>query len=258
MHLGAISSTTETDADLIVETNFRLSCNLWRWCRDNEKRFIYASSAATYGDGEHGFKDDESIRALSHLRPLTAYGWSTHLFDRWLARRKAEGAHDAPTQIAGLKFFNVYGPNEYHKGNQRSVAEQIYPFARRREAFPLFKSYHPDYADGGQLRDFVWVGDCVKVMLWLLDNPTISGLFNVGSGKARSFADLAKAVYTAEGVEPMITFRDMPESMRDRYQYFTEANLDKLRHAGFALPMTSLEEGVKHYVHYLSSEDRYL
>ena len=195
-HMGAISSTTETDVDLIIDTNFRLSCALWNWCRDNKKRLIYASSAATYGDGKQGFRDDETIVGLAKYQPLNAYGWSKHLFDRWVAQQ-LHGGDTAPAQYAGLKFFNVYGPNEYHKGGQRSVAEQIYPFAKSGEAFPLFKSYHPDYADGGQLRDFVWVGDCVNVMLWLLDNSHIKGLFNVGSGKARSFADLAKRIWTS-------------------------------------------------------------
>ena len=256
-HMGAISSTTETDADLIIDSNFRLSCNLWVWCRDNGKPFIYASSAATYGDGSNGFVDAETPQALAKLRPLNAYGWSKHLFDRWLAARSETG-EKGPPQVAGLKFFNVYGPNEYHKEGMRSVAEQIYPFAKRGEAFPLFKSYNAAYADGGQLRDFVWVGDCVAVMLWLLDNPTVSGLFNVGSGKARSFADLAKAVCEAAGAKPMIAFRDMPENLRGKYQYFTEADLTKLRKAGFAAPTTSLEDGVKHYVRYLSGEDKYL
>lgn len=256
-HMGAISSTTETDADLIVDNNFRLSCNLWRWSRDNGKRLIYASSAATYGDGSNGFADDETSASLAKLRPLNPYGWSKHLFDRWLARRRDAG-DEAPPQVAGLKFFNVYGPNEYHKGTMRSVAEQIYPFAKRGEAFPLFKSYHPHYPDGGQLRDFVWVGDCVAVMLWLLDNPDVSGLFNVGSGKARSFADLAKAVYQAAGVTPMITFRDMPEEIRGRYQYYTEASLNKLRQAGFTTEMTRLEDGIKRYVDCLGAEDRYI
>ncbi len=257
VHMGAISSTTETDADLIVENNFRLSCALWNWCATNKKPFIYASSAATYGDGKNGFTDLETIDDLAKLQPLNAYGWSKHLFDRWVAQQKKAGV-TAPPQVAGLKFFNVYGPNEYHKGGQRSVAEQIYPFAKRGEAFPLFKSYNPAYPDGGQVRDFVWVGDCVNVMLWLLDHPQVSGLFNVGSGKARSFADLAKAVYDAAGHKPLITFRDMPESMRDKYQYFTEANLDKLRKAGYTAPTTSLEDGVKNYVQFLAAEDRYV
>lgn len=259
-HMGAISSTTEIDADLIIENNFRLSCALWTWCRDHGKRLIYASSAATYGDGTQSFKDDETPESLARLRPLNAYGWSKHLFDRWVANRihGAVAVAGSPPQVVGLKFFNVYGPNEYHKGGQRSVAEQIYPFAKRGEAFSLFKSYRPDYADGGQLRDFVWVGDCVAVMLWLLDHPQVGGLFNLGSGKARSFADLAKAVYEAVGVKPMIAFREMPPELRDRYQYFTEADMTKLRAAGFTQPMTSLEDGIRKYVEYLGAGDRYV
>jgi len=162
---------------------------------------------------------NESSEELGRLKPLNAYGWSKHLFDRWVAQRNAPN-EIKPPQVAGLKFFNVFGPNEYHKEGQRSVAEQIHPFAKRGEAFPLFKSYHPDYADGGQLRDFVWVGDCVKVMLWLLDNPHVNGLFNVGSGKARCFADLAAAVYTALGKKPLVTFRDMPENDASQISIF--------------------------------------
>jgi ADP-L-glycero-D-manno-heptose 6-epimerase len=155
-HMGAISTTTETDVDLIAENNFRLSCKLWNWCRDTRVPFIYASSAATYGDGSAGFKDVESVDGLAKLRPLNAYGWSKHLFDRWVAHKKP---HAGSFQCVGLKFFNVYGPNEYHKGGQRSVAHQIYPYTQRGEAFSLFMSHHPDYENGGQLRDFVWVGD---------------------------------------------------------------------------------------------------
>ncbi|MDD5585516.1 MAG: ADP-glyceromanno-heptose 6-epimerase [Alphaproteobacteria bacterium] len=257
-HMGAISATTERDADLIIENNFRLSRTLWHWCKDNDARFVYASSAATYGDGSAGFKDDESIEALAALRPLNPYGWSKHLFDRWVARQKGRGDR-GPTQTAGLKFFNVYGPNEYHKGSMRSVAEQVYPFAQRDEAFPLFKSHNPQYPDGGQLRDFVWVGDCVNVMLWLLDNPKVNGLFNLGTGKARSFDDLAKAVYAAAGKEPKIIYRDIPEELRARYQYFTEAEMNKLRAAGYTAPFTPLEEGVRQYVqNYLMLDDRYV
>jgi ADP-L-glycero-D-manno-heptose 6-epimerase len=208
-HMGAISTTTETDVDLVIETNFRLSRKLWLWCRDARVPFIYASSAATYGDGTAGFRDDESVEALAKLRPLNPYGWSKHLFDRWVARRKPQGGS---LQCAGLKFFNVYGPNEYHKSGQRSVAHQIYPFAQRGEAFALFKSHNPQYGDGGQLRDFVWVGDCVNVMLWLYDHPKVSGLFNLGTGKARSFADLAVAVYQAAGKAPLIIQPLLPAS----------------------------------------------
>ncbi len=254
-HLGAVSSTTETDADLIIDSNFRMSRWLFLWCEKNKVPFIYASSAATYGDGATGFKDDESIDALGKLRPLNAYGWSKNLFDRWVAQQKKRGL---PFQCAGLKFFNVYGPNEYHKGAMRSVAEQVYPYAARGEAFSLFKSHNPKYPDGGQLRDFVWVGDCVDVMLWLYEHPKVSGLFNLGSGKARSFADLAAAVYRAAGKEPKIQYRDMPPELRGKYQYFTEADMAKLRAAGYAAPFTALEDGVKLYVQkYLAAADKY-
>lgn len=257
-HMGAISATTEKDADAIAENNFRLSRHLWQWCKNNGARFVYASSAATYGDGGAGFKDEESIEGLAAYKPLNAYGWSKHLFDRWIAQAKGRG-DKGPPQCVGLKFFNVYGPNEYHKGGMRSVAHQIFPFARRGESFSLFKSHHPDYADGGQLRDFVWVGDCVDVMLWLLDRPKVNGLFNMGTGKARSFADMASAVYRALGKQPALTYRDMPENLRGKYQYFTQADMGKLRAAGYTAPFTSIEEGMRRYVQdYLVKDDPYI
>jgi len=256
-HMGAISTTTETDADLIIDTNFRLSRHLWNWCALYNKPFIYASSAATYGDGSAGFNDDESLEALDKLHQLNTYAWSKHLFDRWVARQK-QNNNKKPPQSVGLKFFNVYGPNEYHKGNQRSVAEQIFASTVRKEAFPLFKSYNADCPDGGQLRDFVWVGDLVKVMLWFLDHPHINGLFNVGTGKARSFIDLANAVYAAVGQKPNITYREMPPELKLKYQYFTEARMHKLVKSGYTSPFIGLEEGVNLYVkHYLSKEDKY-
>ena len=189
IHMGAISATTETDADLIIRTNFTLSWHLWEFCSLYGKRFIYASSAATYGDGSMGFDDDASLEHVNALRPLNAYGWSKALFDRKVAREVKEG-RPVPPQYAGLKFFNVYGPNEYHKGGQKSVVAHIFPQVKANETVKLFKSYHPDYRDGWQLRDFVWVGDCVDVVLWLLEHPEVSGLFNVGSGKARSLSVL--------------------------------------------------------------------
>ena len=210
-HMGAISTTTETDADLIAETNLCLSQRLYRWCAQAQTPFIYASSAATYGDGTQGFKDVEDVKSLAQFRPMNAYGWSKHLFDRWVARQ-AESGEDTPPQVAGLKFFNVYGPNEYHKGGQRSVAQQIYVNAAQGKPFQFFKSHRDDYANGGQLRDFIWVGDCVSVLLWLLDHPKVGGLFNLGTGKARSFKDLGEAVYHAAGIEPLIEYRDMPET----------------------------------------------
>ena len=257
-HLGAISSTTETDVDLIVHENFRLSSALWAWCARQGKRLIYASSAATYGDGSAGFDDESSPAALAKLRPLNPYGWSKHAFDRRVARLLVNAAA-APTQHVGLKFFNVYGPNEYHKGAQRSVAHQLYPRALAGEPARLFKSHNPAYPDGGQKRDFIWVGDCVSVMLWLLDHPAVNGLFNLGTGKARSFADLAKALYAAAGKEAHFAFVDTPVEIRDKYQYFTEARMERLRAAGYELPMTSLEDGIGRYVRdHLAAADPYL
>ena len=256
-HMGAISATTETDADKILANNFSLSLALWKWCAVNEVRFIYASSAATYGDGSHGFDDDASIEHLARLRPLNAYGWSKHLFDRRVARKLASGAK-RPPQWAGLKFFNVYGPNEYHKGTQQSVVAQVYPHAEKGAAYQLFKSHNPKYADGGQLRDFIWVGDVVDVMMWLLEHPTVNGLFNVGTGQARSFLDLANSVYRAVGREPQIKFRDTPVEIRDKYQYFTQADMGRLRQAGYAKPFTGLEGGVETYVkRFLATTDAF-
>lgn len=256
-HMGAISATTETDGDRIVSNNFRLSKDLFVWCAAMRKRLIYASSAATYGNGALGFDDREDLEHLSALRPLNLYGWSKNAFDRYVALTRQSGDR-FPAQCAGLKFFNVYGPNEYHKGGMRSVAHQIYPYAARGETFSLFKSHDPNYADGGQLRDFIWVGDVAYVMIWLYHHPRVNGLFNVGTGEARSFLDLASAVYRAAGREPMIAYRDMPTELQRQYQYFTEASMAKLRKAGYAAPFTSLENGVSQYVRdYLSYEDPY-
>ncbi|MQX36263.1 ADP-glyceromanno-heptose 6-epimerase [Roseospira navarrensis] len=247
VHMGAISATTETDVDRILVNNFRLSLDLWTWCTRNQTRFLYASSAATYGDGATGFDDDFSPEALARLRPLNPYGWSKHLFDRRV-RADIDAGRVTPPQWAGLKFFNVYGPNEYHKTGQMSVVAQVHPVARRGEPFPLFRSHRPDVPDGGQSRDFVWIEDVVDVVLWLLSSPKVSGLFNLGTGQARSFLDLASAVYRALGREPAIAWRDTPEAIRDKYQYFTQANMDRLRAAGYNQPFTSLEEGVGRYV----------
>lgn len=256
-HMGAISATTEKDGEEIVKNNFRLSADLFDWCAHYQKRLIYASSAATYGDGTTGFDDFEGEDQLKKLQPLNLYGWSKHAFDRRIAETKRL-RKTLPRQCAGLKFFNVYGPNEYHKGDMASVVSKLYPEILKGQAAKLFKSHHPDYEDGGQLRDFVWVGDCINVMLWLYDHPEVSGLFNVGSGNARSFKDLAEATFKAAGLEPNIEYFDMPEHLRGKYQYFTEANLDKLRSYGFNQNMTSLEEGIRQYVQdYLAQEDRY-
>lgn len=256
IHMGAISSTTEPDADKIIHNNFSLSRDLFRWCTDHERPLIYASSAATYGDGAQGFDDQDDIAGLSALRPLNAYGWSKALFDLFAAREAARGK--APPQWVGLKFFNVYGPNEAHKGSMKSVVAQIWPKAGQGETVQLFKSHRPDYVDGGQLRDFVYVGDVGRVIAWLLTQPRISGVFNLGSGQARSFKDLAEATFRAAGHTPSIDYVDMPEILRDKYQYFTQAEMGRLRQAGYPYPMTSLEDGVGDYVRrYLAQPDPY-
>ncbi|WP_449220797.1 ADP-glyceromanno-heptose 6-epimerase [Tistrella mobilis] len=258
VHMGAISSTEERDADVIVANNIRLTLDLVDWCARHGVRLIYASSAATYGDGALGFDDDGEAGALAGLQPLNAYGWSKHMVDRRITALRARGA-DLPPQWAGLKFFNVYGPNEYHKGGQRSVAHQVFCRIRDGGHARLFRSHRPDYPHGGQLRDFVWVGDCVAVVEWLLETPHANGLFNVGSGKARSFADLARAVYAAMNLTPQIEFVDMPEHLREKYQYFTEAKIDRLRAAGFTRPATELEDGIASYVRdYLLNADPYV
>jgi ADP-L-glycero-D-manno-heptose 6-epimerase len=252
LHMGAISETTATDADLVAATNLALPLRLWDWCAAAGVPFIYASSAATYGDGAQGFADEETPEALARLRPLNLYGWSKHAFDLRVAQMRQLG-RPAPPQWAGLKFFNVYGPREGHKGRMASVA--LHKFREVAAGGParLFASDREGIADGGQMRDFVHVEDCVRVMLWLLDNPGVSGLFNCGSGTARSFADLARAVFAALGQAPRIEFFPMPEDLRGRYQYFTEAPMAKLRQAGYPHAPTSLEDGVRAYVAWLQA-----
>ena len=256
VHMGAISSTTEPDVDLILRTNFSLSRDIWDWCALRDVRMIYASSAATYGDGETGFEDRDNPESLNALRPLNAYGYSKYLFDQYAVRQADRG--QAPRQWAGLKFFNVYGPNEGHKGGMKSVVAQIWPKVQAGETVSLFRSHNPNYPDGGQLRDFVFVGDVVNVILWLLEREDISGVFNAGSGQARSFADLARATFAAAGKAPSIAYIDMPEAIRDRYQYFTEASMDRIRALGYGGQSTPLEEGVRRYVQdFLSQPDPY-
>ena len=256
IHMGAISSTTETNVDLILATNFSLSRSLWNWAAENKKRFLYASSAATYGNGDTGFDDD--IKDLAKLRPMNAYGWSKHLFDEFVGIATAGAKDSVPPQWAGLKFFNVYGPNEYHKDEQRSVVAQIFPHAQHGRPVRLFHSHNPAYKDGEQLRDFIYVKDCVKVIAWLLANPSVNGLFNVGTGKARSFKDLAAATFAAVGKPLAVSYIDMPEAIRSKYQYFTEAKMDRLKAAGYTEPFYSLEEGVKDFVqNYLVKDDQY-
>ncbi|MCB9946582.1 MAG: ADP-glyceromanno-heptose 6-epimerase [Rhodospirillaceae bacterium] len=255
-HLGAISATTETDGDRIADLNIMSSLDLWDWCTIHGVRLIYASSAATYGDGSAGFDDDPSAEALARLRPLNLYGWSKHVVDRRVLKLAQAGHH--PPQWAALKFFNVYGPNEYHKGDMRSVVARLYPQLAAGEPARLFKSYRPDYPDGGQMRDFVHVDDCVDVMLWLFDHPEVSGLFNLGTGAARTWVDLATAMFAAMGRDPVIDFIDMPESLRAKYQYFTQATMGRLHAAGYSRPFTSLEDGVGRYVRdYLAAPDPY-
>lgn len=259
VHLGAISTTTETDGDRLAENNVRLSLALWDFCAAVDKPFIYASSAATYGDGSNGFDDDGRPEALARLNPLNGYAWSKHLVDRSIARRVALG-EPGPSQWAGLKFFNVYGPNEYHKGSMQSVLSQLHAQAKSTGRLRLFKSHRPNYADGAQTRDFIYVRDCAQVILWLLDHPKVSGLYNLGSGKARSFLDVAKVLMAVlPKLKLEVEFFDMPEALKPGYQYNTEASIQRLKAAGYDRPMTSLEEGVKDYVvNYLEKDDPYL
>ena len=256
VHMAAISSTTEPDADKIIHSNFALSRDLFRWCADRQRRLIYASSAATYGAGEHGFVDENDYEALTKLRPLNTYGWSKALFDAFAVRQAARDY--APPQWAGLKFFNVYGPNEEHKHSMKSVASQIWPHVREGQSVQLFKSYRKDVPDGGQKRDFVYVRDAADVTRWLFENPEVNGVYNLGSGQARTFEELARQVFAAAGKNAQIDYTPMPPAIRDKYQYFTEASMERLRAAGYSKPMTSLEEGIGDYVGgYLSQPDPY-
>jgi len=257
IHLGAISETTASDGDLVVETNFRLSMRLFDWCAAHATPFIYASSAATYGDGAQGFSDAPSLSALKTLRPMNLYGWSKHLFDMAVAAR-AERAENLPPQWAGLKFFNVFGPNEYHKGAMMSVLARRFDDIKSGRVVQLFKSHRDGIEDGDQRRDFIYVDDVVRVVMWLLATPSVSGLFNVGTGKARSFKDLTLSAYAALGTEANIQYIDMPEPIRGNYQYFTQSEVDRLRGAGYNGGFTALEDAVGHYVRsYLDRADRY-
>ncbi len=251
VHMGANSSTTETDADHLLTNNFIYSKRVASFCIKHDVRFIYASSAATYGDGSNGYSDN--IEELDSLRPLNMYGYSKHLFDLW-ARRNNVLDH-----AAGLKFFNVYGPNEYHKEDMSSVVYKAFHQIRDKGSMKLFQSHRPDYRDGEQLRDFVYIRDCTKVMAWLLENPSVGGLFNVGYGSARSFKELATAMFSALGKQPVIDYIPMPESLRDKYQYYTCADITRLRSAGFSEKLTSIEDGIQEYVQqYLSIDNPYL
>src|SRR5271169_2368979 len=257
LHLGAISETTATDGDLVIETNFRFSMRLLDWCTAHATPFVYASSAATYGDGAQGFRDDQSLPALKALRPMNLYGWSKHLFDMAVIERAGK-AEKLPPQWAGVKFFNVFGPNEYHKGMMMSVLARRFDDVRAGRAVELFKSHRDGIADGDQRRDFIYVDDAVRVVMWVLATPSVSGIFNVGTGKARSFKDLMVAAYAALGMPANIRYVDMPPSIRDSYQYFTQSDVDRLQRAGYNGGFTALEEAVGHYVKgYLDRADRY-
>lgn len=254
LHMGACSATTERDADYLMENNFHYTLRIARWWQKHQDtRFIYASSAATYGEGEYGYSDDQST--LNRLRPLNMYGYSKHLFDLYALRE------DWLTKIVGLKFFNVFGPNEFHKADMRSVINKAYARVRDEGTMSLFKSYKDGYADGQQMRDFVYIKDAVEMVMFFMDHPEVGGIFNIGTGKARTWNDLANAIFAAEGKKTQIEYIEMPEQLRGKYQYFTEADLDKLKNIGCNHSCMSLEEAIKDYVqnylrpgHYLGDE----
>jgi ADP-L-glycero-D-manno-heptose 6-epimerase len=257
IHLGAISATTATDGDAVVANNFRFSLKLLDWCTSTRTRFIYASSAATYGEGEAGFDDDNTPLVLRRLRPMNLYGWSKHLFDLAIVDRATKGL-PLPPQWVGLKFFNVYGPNEYHKGSMMSVLCKVFDDAKAGKPVRLFKSHREGIADGGQQRDFIYVDDVMAVTRWLLNTPSTCGLFNVGTGTARSFREMIEAMFAALGRPPNIQYVDMPVEIQNSYQYFTQASMNRLHHAGYNAGFTPLDIAVKQYVSgYLDRADRY-
>jgi len=251
VHMGACSSTTERDADYLWNNNYLYTKTLAEWSLQRGIRFLYASSAATYGDGTQGFSDDHS--KISQLSPINMYGYSKQIFDLWLLKNKLEG------KIAGIKFFNVFGPNEYHKEDMTSVIFKAFHQIKETGKVKLFKSYLPKYPDGGQMRDFVYIKDCIDVMWWLFNNPAANGIFNLGTGKARTWNDLITAVFAAMGIKTNIEYIEMPESLRNQYQYFTEAKMDKLKAAGSLVAFSSLEDSVRDYVvNYLQKPDQHL
>jgi ADP-L-glycero-D-manno-heptose 6-epimerase len=240
IHMGANSSTTEKDADHLFSNNYLYTQELAKYCLEKNVRFIYASSAATYGDGSLGFDDDEN--KLETLRPLNMYGYSKQMFDLWAKR---SGSFD---KIVGLKYFNVYGPNEYHKWDMRSVVHKAFEQIRDTRKVKLFKSLNPKYNDGEQLRDFIYIRDAVDMTLFFLDKPNINGLFNLGIGKSRTWNDLVTSIFKALNKPVNIEYIDLPEHLREKYQYFTEANMNKIKKAGYNLSISSLEDGVSDYV----------
>ncbi|MCK5087456.1 MAG: ADP-glyceromanno-heptose 6-epimerase, partial [Melioribacteraceae bacterium] len=240
LHMGACSSTTETNADYLLQNNYNYSQDLAKYCLLHKARFIYASSAATYGDGSNGYNDSE--RDFNKLRPMNMYGYSKHLFDTWLHKM------GMIEEVVGLKFFNVYGPNEYHKEDMRSVVNKAFEQVIERGKVRLFKSYNDKYKDGEQKRDFIYVKDAVDMTLYFLENRDVNGLFNVGTGKARTWIDLVTSLFNSVGKPVDIEFIDMPEDIRDKYQYFTQAEMNKIKTAGYEKEITSLEDGVEDYV----------
>ncbi|MCI0498245.1 MAG: ADP-glyceromanno-heptose 6-epimerase [Planctomycetales bacterium] len=250
IHMGACSDTTETDCSYLVKNNYEFSKLLAGWALDTEARFIYASSAATYGDGAQGFSDDEDL--LETLRPLNMYGCSKQMFDLWCRRQ------GLLSKFVGLKYFNVFGPNEYHKAQMRSFVIKAFEQINETGGVKLFKSHRADYADGGQLRDFIYVKDAVDMTLFFLERPELAGLYNVGTGKARNWNDLARAAFAAMGKQPRIEYIPMPDILRDKYQYFTQADMTKLRAAGYENPTTSLEDAITDYVQNYLMKDEYL
>ena len=240
IHMGACSSTTEKDFDYLYKNNFEYTKRLWEFCTEENISFIYASSAATYGDGEDGFDD---MLPIDRLRPLNGYGYSKQLFDLWVEKQTA-----SPKQYVGFKFFNVYGPNEDCKGDMASVIFKAFGQINETSTVKLFTSHKEGYGDGGQLRDFIYVKDICKVIRFMMDHENISGLFNLGTGKARSFADLAKATFAAMGKPENIEYIPMPMHLREKYQYFTQATMDKLRSVGYTDDFYSLEDGARDYV----------
>src|SRR3984893_5862381 len=257
IHLGAISETTATDGDHVIETNFRLSMRLLDWCTAHATPFIYASSASTYGDGAQGLGGGRNEVALKTLRPMSLYGWSKHLFDLAVAERAANG-EKLPPQWAGLKFFNVFGPNEYHKGTMMSVLARRFDDIKAGRPVQLFKSHREGIADGDQRRDFIYVDDVVRVMMWLLSAPSVVGLLNAGTGTARIFKDMMASAYAALGAAPNIQYIDMPEAIRGSYQYFTQSEVDRLQRAGYNGGFTALEDAVDAYVKgFLDRADRF-
>ena len=255
IHMGAISSTTVSDGDDAIEKNFRFSLRLLDLCTAQKTPLLYASSAAVYGDGDLGFRDDVSPEAIRKLKPLNLYGWSKRQFDFVVADRLARGL-PLPPRCTGFRFFNVFGPNEYHKGDMQSVIAKIFPKVRAGEGIELFKSHRAGVADGDQRRDFIYVKDVVDAMLWFVERQGPSGIFNLGSGAARSFRELAEAVFDALGQPRRISYVDMPISIREKYQYYTEASLDRLRQIGYTAAFTPLEAAVGDYVKsYLNAAD---